>query len=87
MGVIMSLIRLIVEERPLTILGFPAFLFLSAGIAFGVWMLQIYAIEHQIMTNIALASIAFVLIGFFMLSTAITLYAISRIAKKANGGK
>jgi hypothetical protein len=35
-------------------------------------------------TNIALASIAFVLIGFFALSTAITLYAISRLAKKTN---
>jgi hypothetical protein len=45
-------------------------------------MLQVYALQHQIETNIALASIAFILIGFFMLSTAITLYAITRIAKK-----
>ena len=85
MGVIMSIVRLIVEERPLTILGFPGFLFLFAGIAFGVWMLQIYANTHQMITNIALASIAFMLVGFFMLSTAITLYAIARIAKKMNG--
>lgn len=85
MGVIVSLIRLIVEERPLTILGFPGILFLFAGLAFGAWMMQIYAIEQQIMTNIALASLAFVLISFFMLSTAITLYAISRLYRKING--
>ena len=85
MGVVASIIRLIVEEKPLMILGIPGLLCLFAGIAFGVWMLQLYAIEHQIVTNIALASIAFVLIGFFLLSTAITLYAISRLSKRMNG--
>ena len=84
MGVVMSIIRLIVEEKPLMLLGIPAMLFLFAGISFGVWMLHIYAIEHHIVTNIALASLSFVIIGFFMLSTAITLYAISRISKKIN---
>ncbi|HKZ38772.1 MAG TPA: hypothetical protein VJ184_14020, partial [Chryseolinea sp.] len=85
LGVVMSIVRLIVEERPLTVLGIPALLCLFAGIFFGIWMLQIYAIHHMIVTNVALASIAFVLIGFFMLSTAITLYAISRLSKKMNG--
>jgi glycosyltransferase involved in cell wall biosynthesis len=84
-GVIMSIIRLIVEERPLMVLGIPSLLFLFAGISFGVWMLDLYAIEHKIITNVALASLSFVLVGFFMLSTAITLYAISRLSKKMNG--
>jgi hypothetical protein len=87
MGVVMSIIRLIVEEKPLLVLGIPGLLCLFAGMAFGVWMLQLYAIEHQIVTNIALASVAFVLIGFFMLSTAITLYAISRLSKRMNGAR
>ena len=47
-------------------------------------MLQIYTVEHQIATNVALAFIAFVLVGFFMLSTAVTLYAISRLSQKMN---
>jgi glycosyltransferase involved in cell wall biosynthesis len=84
-GVVMSIVRFIVEEKPLTLLGIPGLLCLIAGLGFGVWMLQIYAIGHYIVTNIALASVAFVLIGFFLLSTSITLYAISRIAKKVNG--
>jgi glycosyltransferase involved in cell wall biosynthesis len=81
-GVVWSLVRLVVEERPLLMLGVPSLFCLFAGIGFGLWMLQIYALSHAIETNIALASIAFLLIGFFMLSTAITLYAISRIAEK-----
>jgi hypothetical protein len=48
-------------------------------------MLQIYASAQHIVTNIALASLAFVVVGFFMLSTAITLYAIARLAKRASG--
>jgi hypothetical protein len=82
--VVASIIKLVVEDKPLTMLGMPGILCLIAGALFGVWMLQIYAEEHQITTNIALASIGFLMIGFFCLSTAITLYAISRLARKTN---
>ncbi len=82
MGVVFSLIRLIVEERPLLFLGVPSLLCLLAGAGFGIWMLRVYEITKIIETNIALASFGFILIGFFMLSTAITLYAITRISEK-----
>ncbi|MBE0513038.1 glycosyltransferase family 2 protein [Candidatus Bathyarchaeota archaeon] len=84
LNVVMSIVRLVVEERPLVFLGIPGVVSLLVGVLFGVWMLQIYAIERRIVTNIALASMAFILIGFFALSTAITLYAISRLAQKTN---
>jgi len=81
-GVLMSILRLVVEEKPLMLLGLPGMIFLFGGIGFGIWMLKIFAEEQQIMTNIALASMAFILIGMFTLFTAITLYAISRQAQK-----
>jgi glycosyltransferase involved in cell wall biosynthesis len=81
-GVIMSIFRFIVEEKPLMLLGIPGLLCLLIGVGFGVWMLQIYSLEQLIVTNIALAAVAFVLIGIFMLSTATTLYAMSRISQK-----
>lgn len=56
-SVVISLVRLVVEERPLLFLGVPGIIFLFAGISFGVWMLQIYALERRIVTNIALAAI------------------------------
>jgi glycosyltransferase involved in cell wall biosynthesis len=83
-SVVMSIVRLVVEDRPLLFLGVPGVLSLLVGMFFGVWMLQIYALEHQIMTNVALASIAFILIGLFSVFTAITLYAVSRLMQKTN---
>ena len=81
-SVLMSIIRLIVEEKPLMLLGLPGMIFLFAGTGFGVWMLKLFVEEQQIMTNVALASMAFILIGMFTVFTAITLYAISRQAQK-----
>jgi glycosyltransferase involved in cell wall biosynthesis len=82
--VIASIIKLFVEDKPLIMLGVPGMLSLAAGIFFGIWMLQLYASEHQIATNVALASIAFILIGLFFGFTAVTLYAISRVVQKTN---
>jgi glycosyltransferase involved in cell wall biosynthesis len=84
-GVVMSIVKLVVEDRPLVFMGVPGVLSLMIGAFFGVWMLQIYGAERHIVTNIALASLAFVLIGFFLLSTSITLYAIARLAQRTNG--
>ncbi len=86
-GLVMSLVKLVVEDRPLPLLGLPGVASLIIGTLFGVWMMQLYVVSHEITTNIALASIAFLLIGFFLVSTSITLYAIGRISRKINGQK
>jgi len=84
---IATILRIIVEERPLVFLGIPGVLSLFTGVLFGLWMLQIYAIERRIITNIALASVAFILIGFFMMSTAITLFAIIRLLARTRNSQ
>jgi len=84
LSVIMSIVRFIVEQKPLNALGIPGMLSLFVGTAFGVWLLQIYSLTDRIVTNVALASLSFVVIGFFLMSSAITLYAISRVSKKMN---
>ncbi len=71
-----------IEEKPLLILGVPGILFLFSGIWFGAWLLQVYSEEHYVVTNMALASLSLILIGFFMISTGVTLYAISRMSKR-----
>jgi glycosyltransferase involved in cell wall biosynthesis len=81
---IMSIIKLVVEERPLVYLGIPGMFSAAIGILFGVWMMDLYSQTHSIVTNLALASISFILFGFFMVSTAITLYAITRLSKRLN---
>jgi glycosyltransferase involved in cell wall biosynthesis len=81
-GVVMSVVKFIVEEKPLIVLGIPGLLCLFIGFGFGIWMLQIWATENYIVTNIALASLALVLIGLIIISTSITLYAISKLGQK-----
>ena len=82
LGVISTIIRLVVEERPLFYLGIPGSVSIIIGLLFGLWTLERFAAKGYITTNIALASIAFGLIGTFAIFTAITLYAISRLIKK-----
>jgi len=65
-------------------LGVPGLASLLVGVLFGVWMLHLYTLEHRIVTNVALASMAFTLLGFFGVFTAITLYAITRVMHKTN---
>ena len=86
-GLIMSLVRLVVEDKPITFLGVPGIISLAVGTLFGVWMMELYTAEGRIVTNVALASIGFLLLGCFMISTAITLYAISRITKRMRANK
>lgn len=84
LGLVLSIIKLVVEDKPLQTLGLPGIATLSIGVFFGVWMMTLYAESHAIQTNVALASISFIIIGFFMISTAITLYAIGRLSTQMN---
>jgi glycosyltransferase involved in cell wall biosynthesis len=81
-GLIMSLVKLIVEDKPIQFLGIPGVLSLILGTSFGVWMMELYAESGRIVTNVALASIGFLFLGCFMISTAITLYSISRFSQR-----
>jgi len=78
LSVIDTIIRLVVEERPLVYIGIPGAFLLIAGISFGIWTLQLFAAERRIVTNVLLSSIAFSLLGIFSIFTAITLFAIIR---------
>ena len=60
-------------RKPALYLGIPGVVSFLVGILFGTWMLQIYVAEHRIVTNIAIASLAFILIGMFTVSTAVTI--------------
>jgi len=82
LSVFSSIIRLIVEESPLIYLGIPGVALLLIGVSFGLWTLQLYTLEGHIVTNVALATIAFGITGIFAIFTAITLYAIARLTQK-----
>ena len=82
LSVLSTVIRLVVEERPLFYLGIPGALMLIIGIGFAIWTVQLYTSVRYIVTNVALAAVTFTLIGTFTLFTAVTLYAIIRLTQK-----
>lgn len=82
LSVLATILKLIVEERPLFYLGIPGAALLMIGMGFGLWTLHLFTVENRIVTNVALASFAFLLIGLFAMFTAITLYAIVRLTQK-----
>ena len=61
LGLVMSIVKLVVEERPLMFLGLPGTTCLVMGVLFGAWLMNLYAELGRIVTNVALASIGFLL--------------------------
>lgn len=82
LSVIMTILRVIAEERPLVFLGIPSLISIIIGMSFGLWAVQLYTAGQGIIISIALASATFLLIGFFALFTAITLYVIIRVSER-----
>jgi glycosyltransferase involved in cell wall biosynthesis len=82
LGLIWSMFKLAVNERPLFFLGVPGLVSLMVGALFGVLLLNSYVSTAALATNVILAFMGFMLLGFFAVSTSIILYAISRLSKK-----
>jgi glycosyltransferase involved in cell wall biosynthesis len=87
LGVISTIIKLVVEERPLIYLGIPGAALFLIGLFFGLWTLQMYTTYHYIVTNIALLSLSFTMMGIFCIFTAIIIHAILRDIEKRTSSK
>ena len=81
-SVLATILKLVVEDRPLFYLGIPGTVVLLVGLAFGFWTLQLFVLERRVITNVALVSAAFTLVGIFMVFTALTLYGMVRLSQK-----
>ncbi|MCV0411930.1 glycosyltransferase family 2 protein [Nitrosarchaeum sp.] len=81
-SVILSTIKYVAMERPLSFYGIPGMIFLGIGLFFGVWTLQIFSYERQVITNIALPSVGGVIIGVILLVTATILHSMVSIIRE-----
>lgn len=81
-SVVATILKLVVEERPLFFLGIPGTVSFLVGVVLGLLTLQLYTVDHVFQGGLVLASFAFAIIGIFALFTAITLYAIVRLDQK-----
>ena len=81
-SVILSTLKYVAIERPLVFYGIPGVIFFLIGLAFGVWTIQIYSEEGQVITNIALVGVSGVMMGTILMLTATILYSIVSVVKK-----
>jgi len=81
-SVIISTLKYVAMERPLTFYGIPGLVFLIIGVSFGLWAIQIFTNEGVLITNITLISMGGVILGMVMMITATILYSIISIAKE-----
>jgi len=81
-SVILSTLKYVAIERPLVFYGIPGIIFLLIGLAFGVWTIQIYSEEGQVITNIALVGVSGVIMGTILMLTATILYSIVSVVKR-----
>jgi hypothetical protein len=79
--VLMSILTVIAEKRPLLYLGTPSIALLMLGTVLTVWLLNQYVSEGVFSIVIALFAMATVLIGLLLAFAAIILKAISRLRR------
>jgi len=83
-SVIFSTLKYVAIERPLTFYGIPGMTFLFIGLAFGIWTVQIFSEQGQIITNIALIGMGGVILGTVMIITGTILYSIVNVIREKN---
>lgn len=80
-SVVLSTVKYVAIERPLTFYGIPGISFLAIGLFFVAWTLQLYVESHEIITNVSLIGIGAIIIGVVLLMTATILHSIVSIVK------
>ena len=83
-SVLFSSIKFTSIEHPLKFYGIPAIIFLGIGFVFMLWTFQTYAIEKEIITNVALIGMGSLVIGIVFLLTAILLYSLVSVVRERN---
>ncbi len=81
-SVILSTMKYVSIEHPLKFYGVSGLIFLSIGLFFIIWALQIFSESRQILTNIALIGFGSSLIGVMLIMTSITLYSLVSIVRE-----
>jgi glycosyltransferase involved in cell wall biosynthesis len=82
LDVIASTIKFISVRHPLMYYGIPGAILLLIGMFFGLWTIQIYVQQKQLITNIALIAMAATILGLVLATTAIILFTIITLLRE-----
>lgn len=80
-------LRLIVEERPLLLLGVPGALLTVLGIGTGVYLLWYFNVTRYFSIPVALIALGALFMGTMLFITSLMLYAITRLKQKQLSNK
>ncbi len=75
-GVIVSVIKLVSQKRPLFFFGFSGLVFSGAGLFTGWWVLDNFNQTHALPVGMALVTSMFIISGIFLMGIGMTIYAI-----------
>lgn len=75
-------LRLIVEERPLLLLGLPGVLLVIIGLTSGVYLLLYFNVTRYFSIPVALIALGALFTGVLFFVTALILYSLARIMRK-----
>ncbi|MEM2930959.1 MAG: glycosyltransferase [Thermoproteota archaeon] len=75
-------LRLIIEERPLLLLGVPGIFLIIAGIVTGTYLMWYFNMTRYFSVPIALITLGSLFVGTILFIASLMLYAISRLGKK-----
>ena len=81
-SVVLSTMKFISIERPITFYGIPGLIMLVIGLGFTVWTIQIFTETRQIITNISLIGIGSMIVAMILIMTAILLYSIVSVVRE-----
>jgi hypothetical protein len=74
--VLNGILRLVGQYRPLLFFGVPGMLLLLGGMAWGMWVVDIYRRQQGLAAGYAMISVLLSVVGTVALSTGITLHSV-----------
>jgi len=80
--VIMTLVKIVAEKHPLVFFGVTGFVLLTGGMVTGSLVINRYNALHELPVGFALITLLFSIVGIFMITSALTLYAIQDSIKR-----
>jgi glycosyltransferase involved in cell wall biosynthesis len=81
-NVILSTLKFISIERPISFYGLPGLILFGIGLFFILWTIQAFSETREIITNISLIGIGSITLGMILIVTAIILYAIVSVVRE-----
>ena len=78
-----TVLRLVVVERPLLFLALPGTVLFLVGIGFGVYFLWYFNLTRYFSVPMALVTVGAVFLGMLLVISAMMLYAIKSVGRRA----